>query len=169
MGLINAARDMRTIKRLLTQAEAEARTAGHEVPGPEHLLLAATTLPDGTASHALERVGIDRPRLRAAIDQVHTAALAAVGIEVEYSPGVTAELRGPITGAFRSTPQAQRVFQQAVALAKSTKPSRLQGAHVVAAICDLEQGTVVRALTALGVDRDRLREAAHAEARISIS
>ena len=167
MGLINAVRDMRTIKRLLTQAEAEARRAGEEAPGPEHLLLAATTLPDGTASHALERVGIDRQRLRTAIDQVHASALASVGIEVEHSPGGTAELRGPITGAFRSTPQAQRVFQQAVALSKSTKPSRLQGAHVVATICDLEHGTVARALSALGVDRDRLREAAHAEARIS--
>lgn len=166
MGLINAVRDMRTIKRLLTQAEVEARSAVEEPPGPEHLLLAATTLPDGTASRALERVGIDRHRLRTAIDQVHATALAAAGIEAEHSGG-TAELRGPITGAFRSTPQAQRVFQRAVALSKSTKPSRLLGAHVVATICDLERGTVVRALTALGVDRDRLREAARAEARIS--
>ena len=167
MGLINAVRDMRTIKRLLTQAEAEARGDGEETPGPEHLLLAAAMLPDGTASRALERVGIDRQRLRTAIDQVHASALAAVGIEAEHSPGGAAELRGPVTGAFRSTPQAQRVFQQAVALSKSMKPARLQGAHVVATICDLEHGTVARALTGLGVDRDRLRTAAHVEARSS--
>lgn len=53
MGLVNAARDMRTIKRLLTEAEAEARSGGDQSPGPEHLLLAATTLPDGTAARAL--------------------------------------------------------------------------------------------------------------------
>ena len=167
MGLINAVRDMRTINQLLTEAEAEARRAGEETAGPEHLLLAATTLPDGAASRALERVGIDPQRLRAAIDQVHASALGAVGIVVEDSPGGTAQMRGPVTGAFQSTPQAQRVFHQAVALSKSTKPSRLQGAHVVATIADLEHGTVVRALTALGVDPERLREAARAETRIS--
>jgi hypothetical protein len=53
MGLVNAVRDMRTIKWLLTQAEAEARNGGEETPGPEHLVLAATTLPDGTAGNAL--------------------------------------------------------------------------------------------------------------------
>jgi hypothetical protein len=47
------------------------------------------------------------------------------------------------------------------------RPSWLRGAHVVAAICDLEHGTAARALAALGVDRDRLREASHAEAGIS--
>ena len=167
MGLVNAVQDMRTIKRLLTQAEAEARNGGEETPGPEHLLLAAATLPDGTAAHALERVGIDPQRLRTAIEEAHASALTAVGIEVERSPDHTMELRGSATGAFRLTPQAQRVFKEAVALSKSTKPSRLEGAHVVAAICDLQFGTVPRALTALGVDRDRLREAARVEALIS--
>jgi ATP-dependent Clp protease ATP-binding subunit ClpA len=165
MGLVNAVRDMRTIKRLLIQAEAEVRNGGEETPGPEHLLLAATSLPDGTAAHALERVGIDPQRLRTAIEEAHASALTRVGIEVEHSPDRATQLRGPVTGAFRSTPQAQRVFQEAVALSKSSKPSRLQGAHVVAAICDQQYGTVARALTALGVDRDRLREAARAEAR----
>jgi ATP-dependent Clp protease ATP-binding subunit ClpA len=116
-------------------------------------------------SSLLERVGIDRQRLRTAIEEAHATALATVGIEVEHSPDRTTQLRGPATGAFRSTPQAQRVFQEAVALSKSSKPSRLKGAHVVAAICDLQHCTVARALTALGVDRDRLREAARAEAR----
>jgi len=163
MGLVNALRDMRTIKRLLTQAEVEARSGGEQTPGPEHLLLAAMTLPDGTAARALERVGSDPQRLRTAVEEVHGNALAAVGIEVESQPDGTAGLRGPATGAFRSTPQAQQVFQEAVALSKSTKPSLLKGAHVVAAICDLEHGTAARALAALGVDRDRLREAALAE------
>jgi hypothetical protein len=63
----------------------------------------------------------------------------------------------------RSTPQAQEVFQGAVALSKATKSSYLQGAHVVAAACELERGTFIRALDALGVDRDALRAAALAE------
>lgn len=171
MGLVNAARDMRTIKQVLTQAEAEAREVGEEMPGPEHLLLAATTLPDGTATRALERVGIDPQRLRRGLEEAHSNALVEVGIEVgiEVEDGLEREtqLRGPATGAFRSSPQAQQVFQGAVALSKSTNPSRLKGAHFVAAICDLQYGAVPRALTALGVDRDRLREVARAEARSS--
>lgn len=161
MGLVDAVRDVRTIKRLLTQAEAEARTEGEKAPGPEHLLLAATRLPDGTAAQALARVGIDPQRLRDAIWEAH--ALAAVGIEVEHGSGDGSRLRASATGVFRSSPQAQQVFRAAVALSKSTKPSRLTGAHVVAAACDLQHGTVPRALAALGIDRDRLREAARAE------
>jgi ATP-dependent Clp protease ATP-binding subunit ClpA len=167
MGLVNAARDMRTIKRLLTGAEANARDNGEQTPGPEHLLLAATALPDGTAARALERVGVDPQRLRTAIEEAHASALAAVGIEVEHRADGASGLRSPAAGVFRSTPQAQQVFQDAVALSKSTKPSLLRGAHVVAAVCDLERGTAARALAALGVDRDGLREAARAEAGIS--
>lgn len=166
MGLINAARDMRTIKRLLTGAEAEARSSGEDTPGPEHLLLAAAALPDGTAIRALERVGVDPQQLRRAIEEAHANALATVGIDVENGPDCSPALRGPATGVFRSTPQAQQVFQEAVALSKSTKPSLLRGGHVVAATCALERGTASRALGALGVDRDRLRAAACAEVGI---
>ena len=162
MGLIDAVRDMRTIKRLLTAAEDEARSGGEETPGPEHLLLAATALPDGAAVRALGRVGVDPLRLRTAIEQAHERALAAVGIEVD---GAGAGLQSAPAGAFRSTPQAQQVFQEAVALSKSAR-SALTGAHVVAAATRLEHGTAARALAALGVDRDRLREAAYAEAGI---
>lgn len=167
MGLINAVRDMRTIKQLLARAEAEARSGGEQTPGPEHLLLAATTLPDGSAARALERIAVDPQRLRPAIEEAHASALAAVGIEVEPRPGGTAGLHSPATGAFRATPRAQQVFQEAVALSKSVKPSQLRGAHVVAAICDLEHGTAARALAALGVNRDRLRDAARAEAGLN--
>ena len=162
MGLIDAAHDVRTIKKLLTGAEAEARSSGEEVPGPEHLLLSAAALPDGSAGRALLQVGVDPQQLRLAVEAAHQSALAAVGVA---SPAVGAgpALRSTASGVFRSTPQAQQVFQDAVALAK---PSRLRGAHVVAAAARLERGTVPRALAALGVDRDRLREAAHAEAGI---
>ncbi|SFT44686.1 Clp amino terminal domain-containing protein, pathogenicity island component [Geodermatophilus amargosae] len=157
MGIVTAVRDLRTVRALLTGAEAEARSSGERTPGPEHLLLAATALPDGTASAALARVGVDRDRLRAAVEAAHAAALASVGVGAD--PGEPA-LRGPATGPMRSTPQAQQVFREAVAAAKAAR-SPLRGAHVVAAVCDLERGTAARALSALGVDREQLRDAAH--------
>ncbi|MGZ8476106.1 MAG: Clp protease N-terminal domain-containing protein, partial [Candidatus Limnocylindria bacterium] len=47
---------MRTIKKLLTDAEVEARAMGEAEPGAEHLLLAALDLPDGSARRAFERL-----------------------------------------------------------------------------------------------------------------
>lgn len=165
MGMIRAARDVRTIRLLLTGAEEEARRSGEEMPGPEHLLLSALALPDGSAARALREVGVEHAQLAAAIEQVHAGALAAVGIDAEQGPGATAELHGRARGSFRSTPQAQQVFRAAVALSKTARPAQLSGADVVAAICDLERGTVARALVTLGVDRDRLRRAAQ-QARV---
>jgi ATP-dependent Clp protease ATP-binding subunit ClpA len=159
MRLINAVRDVRTISLLLTQAEAEARRAGEERPCPEHLVLAAAALPDGTAVRALDRIGTDVQQLRHAIESAHEVALATVGIELEHRDHVSPELRAPARGILRSTPQAQEVFRDAVALSKSTKPSLIRGAHVVAAACQLERGTFVRALAALGIDREALRVA----------
>jgi ATP-dependent Clp protease ATP-binding subunit ClpA len=166
MGLMNVGREVRTIKDLLSGAEQEARRGGDDVPGPEHLLLAAMKLADGTAARALGRFGVDTASLRAALEQVHTDALAGLGMQ---APGPVddeagAPSSGLATGVFRSTPPAQQVFHNAVTLSKSTVPSRLLGAHVVAAVCALEHGTAARVLTALGLDRSQLRAAALNEA-----
>ena len=156
MGIVTALRDLRTVRALLTGAEAEARSTGERTPGPEHLLLAATALPDGTATAALARVGVDPDGLRAAIEAAHASALTSVGVGTGTAE---AALRGPATGPMRSTPQAQQVFRAAVASARSAR-APLRGAHVVAAVCDLERGTVPRALAAMGVDRRQLADAA---------
>lgn len=164
MGIRNAIADIRTIKVLLTTAEQEAQRAGDDLPGPEHLLLSALALPDGSAARAFTRAGGDPHALRGAIAESHATALRAAGLAVDADEPDGADTPPPKPGAFRSTPQAQRVFQRAVALSKSQRPARLTGAHVVAAACELERGTAVRALRALGVDRDELRKAARDEA-----
>ncbi|MGY1640023.1 Clp protease N-terminal domain-containing protein [Geodermatophilus sp. SYSU D00703] len=157
------------LRRLATRLEADAVTEAISqgwtwAQVPEHLLLAATALPDGTATRALARAGGTPEALREAVAAGHAAAIAGVGIGAQHQ-GAEA-LRAPVTGPLRSTPQAQQVFQQAVALAKAGR-SPLRGAHVVAAACALERGTAVRALTALGVDREALRAAARAELGLS--
>ncbi|MCP3142033.1 Clp protease N-terminal domain-containing protein [Pyxidicoccus xibeiensis] len=163
MGLLDAVKDMRTIKQLLTNAEGEALRAGEELPGPEHLLLSALQLPDGSAVRAFARVGTDLSSLRKAIEAAHHSALSSTGLAADDAEGDAPLERRPTPGLFRSTPQAQQVFQEAVALSKSTRPSQLRGAHVVAAACSLERGTAIRALNVLGVDRMQLKAAACAE------
>ncbi len=161
MGLVRAIRDIRTIKGLLTGAETEARGTGDDVPGPEHLLLSAAALPDGSAARALAAVGVDAAALRTAVAAVHADALAGVGLEAGTAAAAPA-LEAPATGPMRTSPQAQQVFQRAVALAKRSSPAGLRGVHVVAAVAELEHGTAVRALRRLGVEPDRLLAAARA-------
>ncbi|MGY1772680.1 Clp protease N-terminal domain-containing protein [Blastococcus sp. SYSU D00813] len=162
MGLVRAIRDIRTMKRLLPGAEAEARRAGDNVPGPEHLLLSATALPDGTAACALARVGTDAASLRAAVAAAHDEALTHLGLDAAAAPATA--LAAPPAGPLRTGPQAQQVFRRAVELSRSASPAGLRGAHVVAAVAELERGTAVRALRRLGVTPEQLRAAARAEA-----
>ncbi|MGJ7442174.1 Clp protease N-terminal domain-containing protein [Aquipuribacter sp. MA13-6] len=161
MSLRTALRDVTTIRTLLTTAEDEARRGGDELPGAEHLVLAAAALPDGSAARALAAVGVDVGTLRGAIEAVHAEALGAS----PDSPGtdqvpLEVAVAGPASGVFRCTATARQVFQQASGVARAPGSGGLQGRHVVAAACDLTRGTFVRALDRLGVDRSRLRDAA---------
>ncbi len=150
-----------TIKQLLEGAERLAQQSGESVPGAEHLLLSALALPDGTARRAFERMGVDPAGLPSAIAAQHDDALRAVGIEVE---GKDLDVAAPeARGVFLSTPSAQATFKRAVELSSKPKPRRLRGAHVVLAVTEMEHGTVARALSRLGVDREHLAAAARQE------
>lgn len=166
MKLGNPVREIRTIKTLLSGAEAEARRAGEAVPGPEHLLLASLALPDGSARRAFEHVGADPDALRPAIAAQHAEALRALGITSVSDEALDAaalDAMPSAKGVFRATAPAQAAFRAAVDLAKTDKPSRLVGAHVVAAVAEIEHGTAPRTLHAMGIDRHALALAARQE------
>lgn len=166
MKFRNPAREIRTIKALLEGAEAESRRAGESMPGAEHLLLAALALPDGTARIAFERIGADPDAVRPAIAAQHAEALRAIGItdvDDEILDGAPTDLDALPTGVFRATAPAQAAFRASVDLAKSQKPSRLVGAHVVAVIAEMEHGTAARALNVLAIDRKALAASARLE------
>ena len=166
MKLPNPVREIRTINELLAGADTAARRMGDVSPGPEHLLLAALAMDDGTARRAFARAGADPDAFEAAVAAQHDAALRAIGVEpVALAPADVDA--GPPKGVFRSTPVAQRAFQEAVKLSKQVKPSRLLGAHVVAAVAEERQGTAARTLRAMGVDAAALADAARAEAEAS--
>ena len=155
-------RDVRTIKALLTGAEAEAHLAGDPIPGAEHLLVSALALPDGSARRAFARVGADPDGLRPAIAAQHAEALRGVGIEPVGDDALDAAGAEPTTqaaGAFRATASGRQAFQTAGDLARSAA-SPLVGAHVVVAVCRMEHGSAPRALRSMGVDRDVLAAAA---------
>ena len=167
MGLKSPVRDIRTINKLLGGAEAEAQRKGESLPGAEHLLLAALALPEGSARRAFERVGADPDRLADAIAAQHADALRAIGIQAPEDSALDAAPGDAATapGVYRSNASARSAFQAASALAQSKPSSPLAGAHVVAAVAEMEHGTVVRALRVMGVDRAALVAAAREEAR----
>lgn len=159
--------EFHTIRQLLEGAERMAQESGEAHPGAEHLLLSALALPDGTARRAFERLGANPDNLQSAIAAQHADALRAVGIERDP---IEAVLPAPgARGVFLSTPSAQTAFRRAVELSKHPKPRRLLGAHVVAAVAEMERGTVARTLRRMGLDRQQLAAAARDELAVSAS
>lgn len=166
MKLTKRKRDVRTINKLLTGAEAEAWRAGESLPGAEHLLLSAIALPDGSARRAFERVGADPDRLRGAIAAQHADALRGIGIQPPDDAALDAAMGSdtPATAkVFHSNASARGAFQEASKLARSEGSSGLVGAHVVAAVAQTEHGTASRALSEMGIDRASLADAAREE------
>ncbi|MEZ5102114.1 MAG: Clp protease N-terminal domain-containing protein [Thermoleophilia bacterium] len=93
--------------RLLEAAEAVARRDGAEQPGPEHLLLAALDLPDGSARRAL-------------------------GLDPAEDPGPQPLPPRRRPGTTRSAANAQRLFQAATRRCHADRVP-LAGAHVLLA------------------------------------
>lgn len=157
MNLRRASADLRYMNRLLPQAEREASRLGDELPGLEHLVLAAADVADDdTARTALAAVGLTPDSLRDAVVRVHREALAAVGLAGPADP-----TPAPTSRVHRSSGAAQEAFQEAVSLAKADG-DRVRGAHVVIAAAAPSEGTLARALALLGVDRGDLAAAARA-------
>ncbi|MFI6587947.1 Clp protease N-terminal domain-containing protein [Embleya sp. NPDC050493] len=163
MGIRSAIHDMGAMKRLFTAAEEEARALGEESPGPEHLLLAALTLPDDSARTALAGSGAGIEDVRRALAETHAAALRSVGIDADALPAAppAPAPRGP----YRATGSANEVFQRAVAIAKAERPGKLRTAHVLIAVAELEHGTAARVLRNLEIDRPTLIATARASVR----
>jgi ATP-dependent Clp protease ATP-binding subunit ClpA len=168
MKLKNPIQDMRTIKALLTGAEAIAREAGESQPGAEHLLLSALAMPEGSARRAFERIGADPDAFGPAIAAQHAEALRMVGIEPPPEETLAPPPAAKPSRLYRASGSLQNAFQRAGELARDDG-TWMNGAHVVLAVAGMEHGTAARALRAMGVDRERLAAAAAVEARAAPS
>ncbi len=137
-------------RQIVTDAEAEARTAGMSSIEAEHLLLAATRR-DSPAARALAELGLDHEGVAAALDAESERSLLAVGI-------TPSELEPPGPPAATATrPRAAASFKLALeralraALARGDR--RIDAGHVVLGVLKAEVGTVPRALELAGFDR----------------
>lgn len=147
--------DMATMRALLEAAERESAAMGEADPGAEHVVLAALALPDRTAADALAELGVDAARLRAAIEQVHAEALAAVGIP---EPPTPTPLPAPTNrGVYRSKGSTRDLLTATAEAKKSLRATRFTSAHVLIGASTLEHGTLHTALHRLGIDSTTLR------------
>lgn len=145
--------DVRTLKQLFVRAEEVAARDGRDVPGPEHVIVAACDLPDGTAEQALTAVGIDPAGLEGAIRRAHAAAL---GLDGDDGPVTTPP--PPRSTPYRMTGAGER-FLRSVHDVHVAIGGRLRGAHVLLAAADLDAGVWPRVVDAAGTTPDRLRAA----------
>ncbi|MCQ4121134.1 Clp protease N-terminal domain-containing protein [Rhodococcus tibetensis] len=167
MILTRGWRDMRTMKLLFAETEAEADRLSDREPGAEHLLLASFSLPDGTSRRVFERLGSNRDALREAISRVHRDALAAAGIgdttPFDDTASVDTAPSRPRTGPLNLSAPAREAFREATAVAKAGRRP-FTGADIVRAVAEIEHGTAARALETLGLERSTVIDAARAEA-----
>ncbi len=157
--------DMRTVKQLLIEAERISREMGQEEPGAEHLLLAATQLPDGSGARALARAGTDAARISEGLVSEQADALVTAGVARETAEQLAVPTPLGSAGApilYAAGPSAREAFRTATDLARGARRS-LAGAHVVAAVAAMERGTAARVLERLGIDRRALADAAEQE------
>lgn len=151
---------MKALKTLVLDAEAEAQRLGDSSTGAEHLLIAALADPNGSASRAFTRAGLDPTAYAGAVEDAHDAALRGLGLAPVDPSLLGAGTRGPK----KLSESAAHVLRHASTMSKTVRPDVL-GAQVVVAVTELEHGTAARALRVLDVDRGDLAVAAHAEIR----
>ena len=155
--------DIRTMKTLLPAAEAKAQAMGEQIPGAEHLVLAALDLEEGSARRAFERAGADPDGFAHAVAAQHAEALHSIGMDTDEE-AIDAHIPAPLQppGPLRSSVTAQQLFQEVVRRVRKER-SQLYGAYIVEVAAQTEHGTTARAIRQMGVQLHRLAKAARTE------
>lgn len=84
-GIESELADVKNLNRLFPTVEENARRDGVDLPGAEHLLLAALELPEGAGVRALQRIELTPHDLADAIAAVPSDCVRAVGADAEIA------------------------------------------------------------------------------------
>lgn len=152
-------RDVRTIAGLFKAAEQASRAHGEPMPGSEHFVLAALSLPDGTAVSAFRLLGVDQGDFEATLSTQDATALAAIKVDVPVGP-VHRLPTPPAPRRYDSQPSAQLLLRRMTAAQPSRVGRDLMSADVLIAVAEEEHSAAARAFRSLGVTPERLRGAA---------
>jgi hypothetical protein len=142
------ARFTQRARHTIVQAQEEARGAGHDYIGTEHILLGLLHEPEALAARAMAEQGAPPDRVRAAVT-------AALGPRVETPP----------LGHIPFTPRAKKVRELAVRAALRLGHDYIGTEHMLLALFEEEEGVAAKVLAGLGLEREPAEQWIVAELR----
>ncbi|WP_086827254.1 Clp protease N-terminal domain-containing protein [Allokutzneria sp. NRRL B-24872] len=125
-------------RKVLVQAQEEARSAGNVEIGTEHILLGLLHAPEGLAAQALAAEGANEQAVREAVTRVLTPALPEVPEHI------------PFTGS------AKKVIQLTLRESLRHNSKHIGTEHILLALLREEAGTGAQVVTGLGVSRKEI-------------
>jgi ATP-dependent Clp protease ATP-binding subunit ClpC len=128
------------VRKVLDQAQAEARALNQEFVGTEHLLLALLNTKGTQATRLLRQQHVDAETLR--------SQLLAV---MSYSDNAPV-----VTGALPLSPKAQRAVNAALVMSRSLRETKLSTRVLLLALMDEPGSPFLKALRECGADVDSL-------------
>jgi ATP-dependent Clp protease ATP-binding subunit ClpA len=130
------ARFTKSARHVVVRAQEEARTAGHDHVGTEHLLLGLLYEPDAPAARAIEAQGVS-------LDLVRTSVTAVLGPPAEEE----------VSGHIPFTPRAKKVRELTVREALRLGHGHIGTEHILLGLLEEEEGPAARVLAELGVSK----------------
>jgi ATP-dependent Clp protease ATP-binding subunit ClpA len=162
-------------RRVVVQAQDEARALGHGAIGCEHLLIAIASDPEARAGAALRDSGADAGALRTTLagleppSRLDADALAAIGIdlaavrrrvEASFGPGALEHRRPRPEGRIPFSPDAKKGLELSLRYAVSRHDHDIQAEHLLLGVLRAmpADGAAAAALGRLRVPPQRIRE-----------
>jgi ATP-dependent Clp protease ATP-binding subunit ClpC len=127
-------------RRVLSLAQEEAQRFQHNYIGTEHLLLGLIREGEGVAAHVLLDLGVERDKVRSAVESI-------IG-------------RGDriVLGEIGLTPRAKRVIELAVDEARRMNHSYIGTEHLLLGLVREGEGIAAEVLDGLGVTLEKARK-----------
>ena len=126
-------------RRVVVEAQHEARALGHDYIGTEHLLLGLISEGGGVGAKALESLGVGAEALRAAVAEIVEPR--------EQSPSAHIPF----------TPRAKQVLRLSLAEALRFGHNYIGTEHLLLALIQERNGVAGQVLAAAGADLERAR------------
>jgi ATP-dependent Clp protease ATP-binding subunit ClpC len=128
-------------RRVIVDAQNEARSLGHNYIGPEHILLGLIHEGDGVGAKALEAMQISTDTIRGRIEEITGRG--------QVSPG---------KGHIPFTPRAKKVLELSLREALQLGHNYIGTEHILLGLIHEGDGVAAQVLVGLGVDLDRTRQ-----------
>jgi ATP-dependent Clp protease ATP-binding subunit ClpC len=151
------------VRRVLQIAREEAFELRHEYIGTEHILLGICREGEGVAAAALDKLDIDRTRVRDAVLEVVRPGPANASSVAAASGGILGALADTMGMGRRErvelpyTSRAKRVLELAMSEARDLQHSYVGTEHLLLGLLREQRGIGAQVLASLGLTTDGVR------------